>query len=49
MTFLSKLIKEFNVCKSSLHEGGGDWPILKDTADRIFRTIAEFPNPIDWS
>jgi hypothetical protein len=46
MTFLSKLIKEMNVCK---HHEGGDWPILKDSADKIFRTIAEFPNAVDFS
>lgn len=49
LNFLSKLIRELNVYKSPLLEGGGDWPVLKDTAEKVFRTIAEFPNPVDWS
>ena len=27
----------------------GDWPVLKEPADRIFRTIADYPNPVDFS
>ena len=45
MNFLSKLIKEMTVCKSI----EGDWPVLKEQADRIFRTIADYPNPVDYS
>lgn len=26
-----------------------DWPILTENADRIFRTISHFPEPIDWT
>jgi hypothetical protein len=43
--FLSNLIKEMTVFKST----EGDWPHLKEAADRVFRTIADYPNPVDLS
>jgi hypothetical protein len=41
--FLCNLIKEMTVYKST----EGDWPHLKEAADRVFRTIADYPNPVD--
>lgn len=42
--FLTKALKEINVFLDD-----NEWPRIKPVTEFTIRTIADFPNPIDWS